>query len=132
MNKPSSIEEYNNQTRPEERAICDWLSSVISESLSVSEAKIWHGHPVWFLNGNPVVGYSSQKAGIQILFWSGQSFTTPGLTKVGNYQAAGVTPKSMDDLEALSISSWLSECQAIQWDYANLPKKRALEKLTNF
>jgi hypothetical protein len=132
MNTSSDIEQYNNDVRAEETAICKWLYSEICKFLPESEAKIWHGHPVWFLSGNPVVGYSSQKAGIQVLFWSGQSFITPGLTKVGKYQAAGVTPKSVDQLETLPMSSWLSECQAIQWDYANLPKRKTLDKLTRF
>ena len=37
-------------------------------------SKIWHRHPVWFLDGNPTVGYSKLKAGIRLMFWSGASF----------------------------------------------------------
>ena len=43
-----------------------------------AENKIWHAHPVWFLDGNPVVGYSKQKVGVVLLFWSGQSFGRGG------------------------------------------------------
>ena len=46
-----------------------------------SESKIWHRHPVWFLDGNPIVGYSKLKAGIRLMFWSGASFEEEKLKK---------------------------------------------------
>ena len=53
-----------------------------------AEQKIWHAHPVWFLNGNPIVGYSKLKECVRLLFWSGQSFDEPGLQKEGSFKAA--------------------------------------------
>lgn len=65
---------YNEALYVEDQAICDVLSSEISAKLSNAESKIWHAHPVWFLNENPIVGYSKQKAGIRLMFWSGIDF----------------------------------------------------------
>ena len=62
---------YNQTCEPGEQAICKLLADAINEGLPGAEAKIWHGHPVWFLNGNPVVGYSQQKRGLRLMFWSG-------------------------------------------------------------
>ena len=112
--------------------ICDWLLSQFKKALPGTEAKIWHGHPVWFHNGNPIVGYSQMKAGIQILFWSGQSFEQPGLTPVGKYKAAGVYVASKKDLTSADLAGWLKDSFKIQWDYANLPKKKRPTKLTVF
>ena len=72
------------------------------------------------------------KNGIQIMFWSGQSFTQSGLTPVGNFKAAGIYVSSKKDPQIADLALWLKECQKIQWDYANLPKKKKLTKLTKF
>jgi uncharacterized protein YdhG (YjbR/CyaY superfamily) len=52
---------YNNSQSPADKEICDKLSIEITKCLPSSENKIWHAHPVWFLDGNPIVGYSKQK-----------------------------------------------------------------------
>src|SRR5688572_21358263 len=65
---------YNKALEAEDRAICDLLAAEIDKGLPEAENKIWHAHPVWFLDGNPVVGYSKLKNCVRLLFWSGQSF----------------------------------------------------------
>ena len=68
------IRMYNNQLNQEDQAICDMLAEEISQHLPDAENKIWHAHPVWFIEKNPIVGYSRQKAGIRLMFWSGSDF----------------------------------------------------------
>lgn len=126
------IKQYNEELSPESKVICDWLLTKFKKELPGTEAKIWHGHPVWFHNGNPIAGYSQMKAGIQILFWSGQSFGSAGLTPVGKYKASAVYVASRKDPAVSELASWLKEALQIQWDYANLPKKKKLTKLTKF
>jgi hypothetical protein len=126
------IKQYNQKLSPESKVICDWLLSQFKKALPGTEAKIWHGHPVWFHNGNPVVGYSQMKNGIQILFWSGQSFTNSGLTPVGKFKAAGIYIDSKKDPKIAELGLLLKDCLEIQWDYENLPKKKKLNKLTSF
>jgi hypothetical protein len=128
---PADISEYNSKlSKPEQQAaaqLCELISAMVPEALG----KVWHGHPVWFLDGNPIVGYSTKKAGLELLFWSGQSFVTPCLKPVGKFKAAGllVTPAELD---SSLIRSLLGDAIAIQWDYQNLPKNPSLEKLTKF
>ncbi|WOK04734.1 hypothetical protein RT717_16760 [Imperialibacter roseus] len=55
------ISAYNQVQSPSDKEICDLLASEIDKGLSDAESKIWHAHPVWFLEGNPIVGYSKQK-----------------------------------------------------------------------
>ena len=74
MSMIKEIIAYNTNQTPEEKKICNILAAEIDNSLSEAESKIWHAHPVWFLDGNPIVGYSKQKAGIRLMFWSGESF----------------------------------------------------------
>jgi len=72
MNK--DIQTYNESWSPDHNAICALLSQEINRNLPEAENKIWHRHPVWFLNGNPILGYSKLKDSVRLLFWSGQSF----------------------------------------------------------
>jgi uncharacterized protein YdhG (YjbR/CyaY superfamily) len=68
------IRSYNKKQIQNDYEICDLLATTIDQELKEAESKIWHSHPVWFLNGNPIVGYSKQKAGIRLMFWSGADF----------------------------------------------------------
>ena len=126
------ILDYQGELSDHEAEIGAAIIKLISKALPKAEGKVWHGHPVWFINGNPVVGYSLKKAGIEVLFWSGQSFKLEGLRAIGRFKAAGISVPSIKDLNKKMMAAWLSEAVAIQWDYQNLPKKRSLEKLTKF
>lgn len=126
------ILDYQGELSDHEAEIGAAIIKLISKALPKAEGKVWHGHPVWFINGNPVVGYSLKKAGIEVLFWSGQSFKLEGLREIGKFKAAGISVPSIKDLNKKMMAAWLSEAVAIQWDYQNLPKKRSLEKLTKF
>ena len=126
------ILDYQGELSDHEAEIGAAIIKLISKALPKAEGKVWHGHPVWLINGNPVVGYSLKKAGIEVLFWSGQSFKLEGLRAIGKFKAAGISVPSIKDLNKKMMAAWLSEAVAIQWDYQNLPKKRSLEKLTKF
>lgn len=85
------IQEYNEAQLPDDRMICNLLSKEISKHLPEAENKIWHRHPVWFLDGNPVVGYSKQKPGIRLMFRSGIDFEEEGLpVKGGKFKDASL------------------------------------------
>jgi hypothetical protein len=126
----ADIQEYNSSLEASHREIAQSLCALISESLPGAEGKVWHGHPVWFIDGNPILGYSLKKAGIEVLFWSGKSFATAGLRPVGKYQAAGLAVDSLG--EVAKVSTFMAEAQSVQWNYKDLPKLRKLEKLTAF
>jgi hypothetical protein len=125
-----SVVDYNEQLVPEFKGLAEQLAKLFKKQVPQAEAKVWHGHPVWFIEGNPVFGYSLKKAGLEVLFWSGKSFKKAGLKPIGKFQAAAFAISSKLDVDALT--DWLQEAVTIQWDYKNLPKKRALEKLTKF
>ena len=128
--KPASITEYNGRLSPSDLAICDLLYQEINLALTGSVSKLWHGHPVWFLNGNPIVGYSKLKDSVRLLFWSGQSFDEPGLHNEGSFKAAEARYISVAEIEVNDLRRWLAKSKTIQWDYKNIVKRRGvLEKL---
>lgn len=132
MTNIDDIAHYNSGLPAGHHELCELLRTTIQRVLPAAEGKIWHGHPVWFLESNPVVGYSTKAGGIELLFWSGQSFTRPGLSPVGKYQAAGISFDEAGDIDIQLVEHWLAESAAIQWDYESLPKNRSLEKRTDF
>ena len=86
----TKIKAYNDQQTETDKEICDLLALTIDNELTEAESKIWHAHPVWFLDGNPIVGYSKRKGCINLMFWSGRSFDEPGLARMGERVAASV------------------------------------------
>jgi hypothetical protein len=121
---------YNESQAPQDQAICDLLAREIENGLPEAENKVWHGHPVWFLDGNPVVGYSKLKDCVRLLFWSGQSFETDGLEREGSFKAAEARYTSVEQVDQQLVKAWLREARDVQWDYKNLVKRKGkLERL---
>jgi hypothetical protein len=107
-----------------DNAICDRLAEEIDGVLTEAENKIWHAHPVWFLDGNPVVGYGKLKDCVRLLFWSGQSFDEPGLKNEGKFKAAEARFTSVDQIDPTALRRWLAKARDIQWDYMNIVKRK--------
>ena len=116
---------YNQQFSSDDREIVEKLAKIINENLPEAENKIWHSHPVWFLEGNPIVGYSKQKAGIRLMFWSGKSFEEEKLNILGGkFQDASVFFNSVEEINENDLKKWLQKSQEIQWDYKNIVKRK--------
>ena len=127
MQKPfmnPDIVTYNTAQAPVDKAICDLLALEICKNLPEAENKIWHAHPVWFLEGNPVAGYSKLKGGVRLLFWSGQSFEEPGLKNEGSFKAAEARFSAVEQVDVLNLARWLAQARDIQWDYKNIVKRK--------
>jgi len=126
----SEIIEYHQRLTPADQAISDLLASVILETLPEADYKIWHAHPVWFLEGNPVVGYQKLKDSVRLLFWSGQSFEEDQLDKEGKFKAAEIRYTGKEQIKVADLKRWLEKARAIQWDYKNIVKRKGrLERL---
>lgn len=125
------IQDYNNKQESAEREICNLLAQEISAALPEAENKIWHAHPVWFLDGNPVAGYSKQKAGIRLMFWSGADFEEDELNVRGEkFKDASVFFNQVSDVNPRRLKRWLKKARDIQWDYKNIVKRKGkLERL---
>ena len=124
------IKAYHDSLSPAEYNIATLLYKEICKHLPEAEKKVWHRHPVWFLDGNPIVGYSQRKNGMNLMFWSGQSFDEPGLQKEGKFKAAEVRYADIEDIDTNDLQRWLEKGRKIQWDYKNIVKKKGvLEKL---
>jgi hypothetical protein len=124
-NMHKEVQAYNEAQSVENKIICDILASEIDRTLPEAENKIWHAHPVWFLDGNPVAGYSKLKDSIRLLFWSGQSFDEALLKKEGSFKAAEIRYTSSEQINPDDLKRWLEKSRQIQWD----KRKGRLEKL---
>ena len=122
------IQVYNDSQAPDAKAICKLLAGEIQKQFPKDESKVWHGAPVWFLEGNPVVGYAVRKDNVQLLFWSGQSFDEPGLKPEGNFKAAELRITDIDEINTADIARWVEKAKDIQWDYKNIVKRKGVLK----
>lgn len=123
----SEIADYNARQTDTDREICDRLAGAICAALPEAENKIWHAHPVWFLDGNPIVGYSKLKAGVRLMFWSGASFDEDALKPgTGNFKDASILYTRADQIDLANLDRWLGKAREIQWDYKNVVKRKGL------
>ncbi len=120
----AEIKSYNSKQSITDKKICKILFEEIDKTLKGAENKIWHAHPVWFIEGNPVVGYDKLKDSVRLLFWSGQSFDEPGLKNEGSFKAAEIRYTSPDEIKVTHLRRWLKKARDIQWDYKNIVKRK--------
>ena len=120
-----TISEYNKQQTEDIKMICNFLESSINKFLKKSESKIWHGTPVWFINGNPIVAYSVRKNGsVSLMFFSGQSFEEENLKPEGKFKAAEILYTDIKEVKITHLKKWLKKAETLQWDYKNIVKNK--------
>lgn len=127
----TAIQAYNNKQTPVDKEICDLLATTIDNELTEAKCKIWHAHPVWFLDDNPIVGYSKQKAGLRLMFWSGADFKEEKLNIRGKkFKDTSIFYTTVEQINTKDLTNWLKKSREIQWDYKNLIKRKGqLERL---
>lgn len=123
--KPRTISAFNASQSEEDQKICGELRREIDRHLPEADSKIWHAHPVWFLDGNPTVGYSKLKDCIRLMFWSGADFDEEGLKPgTGKFKDASARYTNVDQIDLKDLKRWLGKAKTIQWDYRNIAKRK--------
>lgn len=125
------IQSYHDKQADSDKKICDLLYKEINKTLTEAENKMWHAHPVWFLDGNPIVGYSKLKDCIRLMFWSGIDFDEDQLKPgTGKFKDASIRYTDIDQIDTKDLKRWLEKSREIQWDYKNIVKRKGqLERL---
>jgi hypothetical protein len=117
------IAAYSGAQSPAFRTICDVLRELIDTALPGASSKIWHGSPVWFIDGNPVVGYNATAKAVKLLFWNGQAFEEAGLQPVGKQRAAQATFADAAEIDPKVIRHWLKKANSDIFDSRAFFKK---------
>lgn len=121
----TQVQAYNDVQAGEHKEICNRLAAEIDSSLGQEESKIWHAHPVWFIDGNPIVGYSKLKDGIRLMFWSGADFEEVQLKiNTGKFKDASITYTTAEEINTEDLKRWIEKSKEIQWDYKNIVKRK--------
>ncbi len=118
------IASYTASLSENDRQICQKLTNAIEQRLPQAVSKVWHGSPVWFIDDNPIVGFSKLKNHVQLLFWSGQSFDEAGLTPVGKFKTAEARYTDAAEIDPAKLAVWLDKAERIQWDYKNIVRRK--------
>lgn len=124
-----AITAYNNSQEGVNKTICNVLFTELKKNLPKAEYKIWHAHPVWFIEGNPITGYSKLKSGIRLMFWSGADFDEENLAPgTGKFKDASITYTMADQIDTKDLKRWFAKATKIQWDYKNVVKRKGVLK----
>jgi uncharacterized protein YdhG (YjbR/CyaY superfamily) len=128
---PPTFQAYLSHLSETDRTICELLLEILNRELPMAESKIWHRHPVWFIQGNPIVGFSKQKKGIRLMFWSGADFEEEALNVQGNkFKDASIFYTDISEIDPSALTHWLQKAIVIQWDYKNIVKRKGkLERI---
>ena len=128
---PPTFQAYLSNLSETDRTICELLLEILNRELPMAESKIWHRHPVWFIQGNPIVGFSKQKKGIRLMFWSGADFEEEALNVQGNkFKDASIFYTDISEIDPSALTHWLQKAIIIQWDYKNIVKRKGkLERI---
>lgn len=119
------VKNFNLEQVNGDREICELLASLIDLHMPEAQSKIWHRHPVWFLDENPTVGYSRLKAGMRLMFWSGVDLEEDALKPgTGKFKDASIIYTSASEIDEKDLKRWLKKSQQIQWDYKNVYKNK--------
>lgn len=119
-----NLDHYINSIPSPYSEIASQLRIIIDQELAEASSKIWHAHPVWFINDNPITGFSLLKSGLRLLFWSGQSFDESILIPEGKFKAAELRFNQLEDINENDLRRLLQKSKNIQWDYKNLVKRK--------
>jgi hypothetical protein len=123
-----SVAGYSRAQPPAHRAICEALRRRIEREIPKARSKVWHGSPVWFVEENPVVGYTATRSGVNLLFWNGKAFDEPELKSGGKYQAAQATFTDLTELKVVPLGRWLKKARSDVFDsksfFAKLRKQK--------
>lgn len=119
------ISAYHKKQTATDKKICEALHELIDTGLSKAEGKVWHGHPVWFIDGNPITGYSKEKRGIRLMFWSGMGFDEEQLQPgSGKFKDASIFYNAVEEINVKDLKRWIKKSKTIQWDYKNIVKNK--------
>lgn len=118
-----TIAAYSKSQSPADRAMCDLLRELIDATIPKATSKVWHGSPVWFIEDNPVVGYSVSTKSVNLLFWNGQAFDEAGLEPVGKYRAAQARFGDADEIDRAVVRRWLKKAKVDVFDSKAFFKK---------
>ena len=127
----TDIQKYNDNQIGENYLICALLCEIIMENFPEAENKVWYANPVWFLDGNPIVGYDKLKDCVRLMFWSGASFEEDELKiGTGKFKDASKTYTNVSQINEEDVIRWIEKSKIIQWDYKNIVKRKGvLERL---
>ena len=128
-NIATTIAGYNHLQSVEIKEVCSFLEVHINKYLKKGESKVWHGSPVWFMDGNPIVSYSVRKGNkVSLMFFSGQGFGEKDLKNEGTFKAAQIFYTDVKEIKHTDLKRWLRKATDIQWDYKNIVKRKGVLK----
>ncbi|UVJ38681.1 DUF1801 domain-containing protein [Arthrobacter sp. CJ23] len=107
MGAIATIEDYNAQLAEPLAAVAGKLEPLLRTALAGAEGKMWHGHPVWLQDNEPVAGYKAYPKYVTLLFWKGQEFGgDTGELQPGTRSMASVKFADPEEVDESVVAEW--------------------------
>jgi len=111
-----AIAAYAQALDPQRTAICNRLRQLIDAGLPNATSKLWHAIPVWFVGQNAVVGYTTRKQGVVLMFWNGKHFDEPDLVHTGSFHVGQIGYDDAAQIDEVKLARWLEKAGTNIWD----------------
>jgi hypothetical protein len=119
-----TITEYNRAQKGATGKICGILGREIGKIMPKGTGRIYYSMPAWLIQDNPIVAYRAASKHVLVLFWSGQSFKTPGLLPSGSFKAAEIRYADSKEINLKQLRAWLKESKKTMWNYRDIRKNK--------
>ncbi|MBO9555908.1 DUF1801 domain-containing protein [Cellulomonas sp.] len=105
------IDEYVAALPADQAAVATALRARLDAGLPGTEARMWHGHPVWLRGGDPVAGFKAFPRWVTLLLWHGADVTesTDSLTASADGTRWSLKIGGPDDLDEAAVDGWLTQ-----------------------
>ena len=111
----ATIEEYIAGLEPPNDVIAEALRAHIDTGLPEADSKVWHGHPVWMINDQPVAGFKAYPSSVTFMLWRGQSVNddTETLQASGSADMATLKIADTDGFDGEALDDWLRQAREL-------------------
>ncbi len=117
------ISQYHKKHSSQQAKVMKALREELDRALGQEHSKLWHGAPVWFVDQNPVAGYSVNSRGVCLLFWNGQAFKDPSLHPVGKFFAAELRFLDVSEIKLTKLRGLFRQAKTKVWDSVGYTRK---------
>jgi hypothetical protein len=107
------IDAYLDGLDPAQREIADALVPVLEESATDAVGQVWHGHPVWLIDGTPVAGFKAYPRYVTFMIWGGHLIADESGRLERGARMGTVKLSSVDEVDAELFSQWLQQADPV-------------------
>jgi len=96
-----------------QRDIADALVPILDTGATDAVGRVWHGHPVWLIDGTPVAGFKAYPKYVTFMIWGGQLLADESGRLERGARMGTVKLASVDDVDRELFLEWLQQADPV-------------------